>query len=58
MPCGSGACVIHSTLAGCVEGYAVRPYHPYRELFPPLPSALGYVGVVIPLLFLETRLLK
>lgn len=29
-----------------------------RELFPPLPSALGYVGVVVPLLFLETRLLK
>ncbi len=29
-----------------------------RELFPPLPSALGYVGVVVPLLFLETRFLK
>lgn len=29
-----------------------------RELFPPLPSALGYLGVVVPLLFLETRLLK
>lgn len=28
-----------------------------RELFPPLPSALGYVGVVVPLLFMETRLL-
>jgi len=28
------------------------------ELFPPLPSALGYLGVVVPLLFLETRLLK
>lgn len=29
-----------------------------RELFPPLPSALGYVGVVVPLLFWETRLLR
>lgn len=26
------------------------------ELFPPLPVALGYLGVVIPLLFLETKL--
>ncbi len=29
-----------------------------RERFPPLPSALGYVGVLIPLLFMETRLLR
>ena len=29
-----------------------------RELFPPLPAALGYLGVVIPLLFGETRLAK
>jgi hypothetical protein len=29
-----------------------------RERFPPLPSALGLVGVLIPLLFMETRLLK
>lgn len=28
------------------------------ERFPPLPSALGLVGVLIPLLFMETRLLK
>ena len=27
-----------------------------RALFPPLPTALGYLGVVIPLLFAETRL--
>jgi hypothetical protein len=31
---------------------ALRP-----EVFQPVPSALGYVGVVIPLLFLETRFL-
>jgi hypothetical protein len=29
-----------------------------RELFHPLPSALGYVGVVIPLLIMETRFLR
>ncbi len=29
---------------------AVRP-----ELFPPLPTALGYLGVVVPLLFTERR---
>jgi hypothetical protein len=29
-----------------------------RELFPPLPSALGYVGVLLPLLFSEMRLLR
>lgn len=29
-----------------------------RRLFPPLPTALGYLGVVIPLLFLETRFVK
>jgi len=26
-----------------------------RELFPPLPSAIGYLGTVLPLLYLETR---
>ena len=26
-----------------------------RDRFPPLPSALGYLGTVLPLLFLETR---
>ena len=26
-----------------------------RELFPPLPTALGYLGVLIPLLVLELR---
>ena len=29
-----------------------------RELFPPLPSAVGYLGVLIPLLFTEIRFLK
>ena len=29
-----------------------------RALFPPLPSAFGYLGVVVPLLFAETRLAK
>src|SRR5687768_1827562 len=27
-----------------------------RALFPPLPSAFGYLGVVVPLLFMETKL--
>ena len=29
-----------------------------RALFPPVPSAAGYLGVLIPLLFLEARLLR
>lgn len=29
-----------------------------RELFPPLPTAFGYLGVLMPLLFLETRLIR
>jgi hypothetical protein len=29
-----------------------------RALFPPLPAALGYLGVIVPLLFMETRFLK
>ena len=29
-----------------------------RELFPPLPSAIGYLGVLIPLLFMEMRFLR
>jgi hypothetical protein len=29
-----------------------------RELFPPVPSALGYLGVLIPLLFAELRFVK
>jgi len=30
----------------------------YRALLPPLPAVLGYLGVLLPLLFLETRFLK
>lgn len=29
-----------------------------RELFPPLPTAFGYLGVLLPLLVMETRLLR
>ncbi len=29
-----------------------------RVLFPPLPSAIGYLGVLIPLLFMEMRFLR
>lgn len=29
-----------------------------RERFPPLPTAFGYLGVVIPLLFLEARFVR
>ncbi len=28
------------------------------ERFPPLPAAFGYLGVLIPLLFMETKFLK
>ncbi|NIN10296.1 MAG: hypothetical protein GTN62_03120 [Gemmatimonadales bacterium] len=29
-----------------------------RELFPPLPVACGYLGVLVPLLFMEIRFLR
>jgi hypothetical protein len=29
-----------------------------RTLFPPFPAAFGYLGVVVPLLFVETKLAK
>lgn len=29
-----------------------------RELFPPIPTAFGYLGVLIPLLFAELRFVK
>ncbi len=29
-----------------------------RELFPPLPTAFGYLGVLLPLLFMEARLVR
>jgi hypothetical protein len=28
------------------------------DIFPPLPTAFAYIGVLIPLLFAETRLLR
>jgi hypothetical protein len=30
----------------------------HRTSLPPLPAALGYLGVLLPLLFLETRFLR
>jgi hypothetical protein len=30
----------------------------HRTLLPPLPTALGFLGVLLPLLFTETRFLK
>ncbi len=30
----------------------------YRASLPPLPAVLGYLGVLLPLLFLETRFLR
>jgi len=30
----------------------------HRASLPPLPAALGFLGVLLPLLFLETRFLK
>jgi hypothetical protein len=29
-----------------------------RGLFPPLPTALGFLGVLVPLLFMEVRLVR
>jgi hypothetical protein len=29
-----------------------------RQLFPPLPTAFGYLGVLVPLLYTETRFLR
>jgi hypothetical protein len=29
-----------------------------RTLFPPLPTAIGFLGVLIPLLFLEVRFVR
>jgi hypothetical protein len=29
-----------------------------REDLPPLPASLGFLGVLLPLLFVETRFLK
>lgn len=29
-----------------------------RDWFPPLPAAFGYLGVLIPLLFMETRIVR
>ncbi|MEE8360543.1 MAG: hypothetical protein V3R71_00235 [Gemmatimonadales bacterium] len=40
-------------LAGVVLVFVAVALQP--ELFPPLPTALGYLGVVIPLLFTEIR---
>lgn len=43
-------------LAGIVLfalGVAIWP-----EVFPPIPSALGFLGVILPLLFLEIRLAR
>ncbi len=30
----------------------------YAEVFPPLPTALGFLGVLVPLLFMEIRLFR
>jgi hypothetical protein len=30
----------------------------HRTLLPPLPASLGFLGVLLPLLFLETRFLR
>jgi hypothetical protein len=40
-------------IAAFVVAVSVR-----EDLFPPLPTAFGYLGVVVPLLFTEIRFLK
>jgi uncharacterized membrane protein len=40
-------------IAAFVVAVAIR-----RDVFPPLPTAFGYLGVVVPLLFTEIRFLR
>jgi len=48
---GIGLRLLGIVLLGLAIGFA-------RTAFPPLPSALGFLGVLLPLLFLEVRLAR
>jgi len=49
-----GGMGIRALALGLLVGYAAT----HRAALPLLPAALGYLGVLLPLLFLETRFLK
>ncbi|MGH7569030.1 MAG: hypothetical protein ACREL9_08690 [Gemmatimonadales bacterium] len=49
-----GGMAIRALALGLVLGLAAT----HRDLLPPLSASLGYLGVLLPLLFLETRFLK
>ena len=41
VPWGCGAYILHSMLQESLPGYLTCPYHPLRELFPPLIYPVG-----------------
>lgn len=49
-----GGMAIRLLAAGALVTWAAT----HRASLPVLPAALGYIGVLLPLLFLETRFLK
>jgi predicted transporter len=49
-----GGIAIRFVAAGALMVWAAT----HRASLPPLPAALGYLGVLLPLLFLETRFLR
>jgi len=49
-----GGIGIRFLAAGALLGWAAT----HRASLPPLPAVLGYLGVLLPLLFLETRFLR
>jgi hypothetical protein len=49
-----GGMGVRALTAGGVLAFAAT----HRAALPPLPAALGFLGVLLPLLFLETRFLR
>jgi len=49
-----GGIGIRFLAAGALLAWSVT----HRAFLPPLPAVLGYLGVLLPLLFLETRFLQ
>ncbi len=49
-----GGIGIRFLAAGALLAWSVT----HRAFLPPLPAVLGYLGVLLPLLFLETRFLR
>lgn len=49
-----GGIAIRVLALGLLLGWSVT----HRHTLPPLPASLGFLGVLLPLLFLETRFLR